>query len=178
MEVGNANINVGRDGLIRLTVTVKGDGSLIAEDIACLNAKPEEWELILRKKKKARSLDANGYLWELIDKIAAKIGSDKITVYKELIRGTPGVSTIVCVQEKAKSAFITEWTKHGIGWQVEEMPSKIEGCVNLICYYGSSTYDTKQMSALIDRAVDECRTLHISTMTPLELEALKRGEKC
>jgi hypothetical protein len=178
MEVRNANINVGRDGLIRLTITVKGDGSLIAEDIACLNEKPEEWELILRKKKKARSLDANGYAWVLIDKIAKKIGSDKITVYRETIRQIPGVSTVVCCLEKAKDDFRREWENHGIGWQVEEMPSKLEGCVNLICYYGSSTYTGEQMSVFIDRLMDECKTLHISTMTPLELEALKRGEKC
>ncbi len=174
MDIKYADMTASPGGLIKLTTVISGSKELIAEDITAINAHPDEWELIVRKKKKARSLDANGYLWELIDRIAAKIKSDKVTVYKELIRGTPGVSTIVCVQEKAKAAFIDEWTKRGVGWQVEEMPSKIQGCVNLICYYGSSTYDTKQMSALIDRAIDECKELHISTLTPLEIDKLKR----
>ena len=42
-------------------------------------------------------------------------------------------------------------------------------------YFGSSQYDTKQMSRLIDGIVGECEDLGIETMTPGELAMLKEG---
>ena len=42
-------------------------------------------------------------------------------------------------------------------------------------YKGSSEYDTKEMSILIDGVVSECEALGISTMTPNELEVLKNN---
>lgn len=174
MDIKHLTISAHPGGYSRLVAVVDQRPEDIASETEGLSEKPEEWELTIRKKKKSRSLDANGYAWVLIDKIAKKIGSDKITVYRETIRQIPGVSTVVCCLDKAKDDFRREWENHGIGWQVEEMPSKLEGCVNLICYYGSSTYTGEQMSILIDRLIEECKTLHISTLTPLELDRLKR----
>ena len=50
--------------------------------------------------------------------------------------------------------------------------SKIPGYRNLRCYYGSSTYDTKQMSQLIDNLVQDCKALGIETLTPDKLALL------
>ena len=40
------------------------------------------------------------------------------------------------------------------------------------CTDGSSTYDTAQMSRLIDLAVQDCKALDIETATPQELSLL------
>lgn len=50
--------------------------------------------------------------------------------------------------------------------------SKIPGYRNLRAYYGSSTYDTRQMSALIDHIVQDCKQLGIETLTPDKLAAM------
>ena len=63
--------------------------------------------------------------------------------------------------------------RNGIGWQTERFPSKLPGCVNVILYYGSSTYDSAQMSVLIDRIVEECKLQNIPTATPDEIENMK-----
>ena len=52
-------------------------------------------------------------------------------------------------------------------------PSKLPGYTNICAYYGSSTYDTVQMSRLIDLIVQECRQQDIETLTPLELARMK-----
>ena len=39
-------------------------------------------------------------------------------------------------------------------------------------WYGSSVYDTEQMSRLIDAIVQDCRDVGIETMTPREMDAL------
>ena len=64
------------------------------------------------------------------------------------------------------------WEHNGIGWQAETMPSKLPGCTNVILYYGSSTYDTAQMSRLIDLIVQDCDALGIETKDPAEIDRL------
>jgi hypothetical protein len=64
------------------------------------------------------------------------------------------------------------WEHNGLGWVTERSPSKIEGCTNVTLYYGSSTYDTAQMSRLIDLVIQECKQQDIDTMTPAERDRL------
>ena len=133
--------------------------------------KPGEYELV--KSKKRRSLDANAYAWVLVDKIAAAIRLPKEEVYQNAIKGIGGVSDIVCVKDVAVDKLRQNWSRNGLGWQTETMPSKIVGCTNVVLYYGSSAYDTRQMSTLIDRLIEDAKALDIETMTPFELDALK-----
>lgn len=134
-----------------------------------------EVEIEIKKWRKKRSLDANAYCWVLINKLAEKLGKSRDEVYREAIRSIGGVSDVICVQEKAADALIAGWQHGGTGWQAETMESKIKGCVNVILYYGSSVYDTKQMAALIDHIVQDCEAVGIPTMTDEQIEELKRG---
>lgn len=127
----------------------------------------------ITKYRKRRSLDANAYCWVLIDKIAHATGVDKTTVYREAIKEIGGVSDIVCVKNDAVDKLREGWQAHGLGWQTDVMPSKIEGCTNVVLYYGSSTYDTKQMAALIDILVQDAQALGIETATPEQIAKYK-----
>lgn len=46
--------------------------------------------------------------------------------------------------------------------------------IQLQCYFGSSTFDTKEMSVFIDGLVYECRQLGIETLPPEEIERMKQ----
>lgn len=131
-------------------------------------------DVTIKKYRKRRSLDANAYSWVLMDKIANAMNIPKTEVYREAIRDIGGVSETVCVKEIAAQRLRDAWSAHGIGWQTDTMPSKIEGCVNVILYYGSSTYDSKQMSALIDHIAQDAKALGIETATPMEMEQMRR----
>ena len=163
------DLTINRDGTQNITVTVSTDFRPTYDGLAGV-----EVDVEIKKHRKHRSLDANGYAWVLIDRIAAATGSDKITVYRETIRNIGGVSDMVCAQDRAVESLRTGWEAHGIGWITETMPSKLNGCTNLILYYGSSTYDTAQMSRLIDRLVQDAKDLGIETATPAEIERLRR----
>ena len=126
----------------------------------------------MKRWRERRSLDANAYCWTLIDKLAAARGLTKAEIYREAIRGIGGVSETVCVTDKAVDRLVEGWSHNGLGWFAETMPSKIPGCTNVILHYGSSTYDTKQMSALIDHIVQDCKAVGIETKTPHELESM------
>ena len=128
--------------------------------------------LDIKKWRKPRSNDANAYAWVLIDKIADALQQDKEMVYRQAIHSIGGVSEIVCVQDKAVEQLCKGWEHNGLGWDTEVLPSKIEGCTNVVLYYGSSVYDTKQMSNLIEHLIQDAKELGIETMTPEELQRL------
>lgn len=162
------DLTVGMDGKQRVTVALDGD---MRETFSELHA--EDIEITVKKYRKKRSLDANAYTWVLIDKLAAKLSIPKADVYRELIRSIGGVSQTVCVMNKAADALIDGWKHNGLGWFAETFPSKIDGCTNVILYFGSSTYDTKQMSDLIDHLVEACKVQGIETATPEEIARYK-----
>lgn len=124
------------------------------------------------KKNKKRSLDSNAYFWALADKLAQRLNIPKSEIYRNAIRDIGGVSDIVCVQNKAVEKMCRGWQREGLGWQTDTMPSKIDGCTNVVLYYGSSTYDQKQMTSLIDNIVQDCKAVGIETLTPMELARL------
>ena len=117
-------------------------------------------------------MDANAYCWVLIDKIAQKLGLTKEEVYRNAIREIGGVSELICTQKAAVETLCKSWESRGLGWQTETMPSKLKGCVNVVLYYGSSVYDSRQMSALIDHLVQDAEALGIETMPPDRLARL------
>ena len=124
------------------------------------------------KVKRKRSLNANSYAWTLIDQLAEVLREPKTEVYRRQIREMGGNNYLVCCIEEAAENFCKDWESHGIGWLAEYEPSKLDGCINIRAYYGSSEYDSKQMSRLIELVVQECKQQGIETLTPAELARL------
>ena len=139
----------------------------------CDEMKPDKvYEAELKEHRQRRSLDANAYCFVLISKIAEKTGVSIEEIYRKAVREIGGNNTVVCVKNEAVDALRSGWKLKGLGWQTETMASKLDGCTNVVLYYGSSTYDTKTMSRLIDYVVQDAKALGIETLTPRELAAL------
>ena len=161
----------------RISFAIPSD-QLTAAKLLADELREGEISLECKKWRQRRSLDANAYMWTLVDKIAKKTRQKPADVYRHAIKEIPGNSTIVCVQDKAKEILMQQWQAKGLGWQVDDMgESKIEGCSVLKLYYGSSVYDTQQMGTLIDNIVDDAKELGIETLTPFELEGMKNAWK-
>lgn len=129
-----------------------------------------------KKYRKKRSLDANAYCWVLINKLAEKLNLKPIEVYRKAIYEI-GVREIIPVKNEAVARYKEVWQNNGLGWLCETVPSKLNGYTNVIAWYGSSVYDSKEMSRLVDSIVDECKLQNIETMTPAELKRLKEAWK-
>ena len=126
----------------------------------------------ITKAKRRRSLDANALAWKLIHDIAGEIGISPEEVYRDAVRNIGGVSDVICIKEKAKESFIRVFTAGHLGRQVEEMPSKLDGCVTLVCTYGSSDYSVQQMSQFIDNLLQDCAALGIPTPEEQRINSL------
>lgn len=133
----------------------------------------KEYEICIKEVKKKRSINANNYCWALISQIATLLKIPKEDVYRGYIRDL-GVCKTIEVNEKAVSTMVKSWNMHGTGWVADVLDyGKHEGFKLINLYYGSSCYNTLQMSRFIDAIVTDCKELGIETATPQELALLK-----
>lgn len=140
----------------------------------------KEYDAKIVRRRARRSTDANAYCWELCGKLAEAIGAiTSEEIYQECIRKY-GVSTITPIKSDDVQKIGDMWDAQGVGNQHTVIgQSKLQGYTNVRFFWGSSKYDTKDMSRLIDGIVTDCHELGIETMTPDEILRLKQawGEK-
>lgn len=129
----------------------------------------------LGPKRRKRSLDANAYLWVLCDQIGKAIHSTKEEVYRAAIKRV-GVVDVIPMREDAAAEWCRRWQSRGIGWVVETADAGLDGWVEVLAYWGSSTYSASEMSRLLDDVIEEAKGLGIETATPEQL-ALMREER-
>ncbi len=133
--------------------------------------------IAVSKYRKRRSLSANAYFWELIGRLSEKLNISKEETYWEYIKHM-GIYRSVEVDNKAVDTIIKMWKSHGLGWIAEKTDDgEHEGFSLINLYYGSSSYNTKQMSRLIDSVVNDCKEQGIETLPPEQLECMKREWK-
>lgn len=131
------------------------------------------YDIEVKEHRNKRSLDANAYAWVLINKLADVMRIPPTEVYRQAIQDISGNSEILPVKEEAVEQFKLAWSHNGIGWLCRDMgKSKLPGYRNLMVYYGSSVYNRKQMSDLIDVLVQDCKALDIETLPPEKLSLM------
>lgn len=132
--------------------------------------KDKLYQAILQLFRKKRSNDANSYFWELCGKLAAVTGIPQNDIYRDYVQQIGNNFDTVPVRIDAVLHWKRNWEARGTGWICKEIgPSKIPGYTNMACYYGSSAYDTAQMSRLIDLAIYDCKLQDIETDPPDEV---------
>ena len=131
------------------------------------------YDVEIKEHREKRSLDANAYFWVLVDRLAEKLRIPKTDIYRRYIREIGGNNETVCIPAKGVDKLRSGWEHNGLGWQTDTMPS-----TNVVLYYGSSTYDTAQMSRLIDLIVQDCREQGIETLPPDKLAGMMEEWRC
>ena len=118
--------------------------------------KSKLWEL--KEHKNKRSLDANGLLWACLQEIAQAVKSDKWAIYLQMLKRY-GKFDYVIVKKKAVEAMKKQWRELE---EVGEINVNGQPAVQLLCYYGSSTYDTKEFSVLLDGVISEMKEIGLN----------------
>ena len=132
-----------------------------------------DYDILPHKDKKKRSKDANAYAWVLIHKISEKLGVPPINIYRDAVRDIGGVYlNPEEVQVEEVYNYSSEWVGEHLGRQVQIFPSSKYGFVNVMRVYGSSDYDTKQMSRFIDGLIQDARALDIETRDQAWIQSL------
>lgn len=153
-----------------------------AEIVLQVDASPQDIEIMtgkdlsieLKQYREKRSLDANAYYWCLVGKLAEVIDRSNNWVHNDMLRkygvievidGKPIYIVIPdtdAAGEKADEASTyhlkpTSQVKEGNDGRMYRTYMMLRG---------SSDYDTKEMSRLINGLVSECKETGIETMTP------------
>ena len=136
-----------------------------------LKYKNENKIVEITEHKELRSLDANGYMWVLLTKLQEKLKLPKEDIYKFYIQKI-GSCEVLPVKKEAVKRFREAWQKNGLGYITETATSKLDGYVNVIAYYGSSSYNTAEMTRLIDEVIKDCKEQGIETKTDKEIQSL------
>lgn len=142
------------------------------------NFKSGEYEL--KRTYKKRSHNANSYCWELCTRIGEAVGISKEEVYRRSIRDV-GSYTPMPIKAEGVERFSEIWRHRGVGWFVDVIDdSKLDGYKLIFAYHGSSTYDTKEMSRLIDNLIQDAKAVGVEVISESErallLEDWNNGE--
>lgn len=139
------------------------ENSILAEYEKLKDCKKLRIKAVQHREK--RSLDANAYLWLLLGKMAAVLRADKWDVYLKALKRY-GKYTYIVVKPNVVDAVKKQWR------EVEELGEiNINGQegIQLLCYFGSSTYNSQEFSVLLDGVISECKELDIETLPPNEI---------
>lgn len=124
-----------------------------------LNAEPADIEKLfdlkldikLEKAKKKRSLDANAMLWACLSEIAGATGMPNWDAYLHELKRY-GKYTHILVKEEALEDIKSLWR------ETEEV-GKRGNMVELICFFGSSTYNSTEFSKLLEGVISDMKDL-------------------
>lgn len=157
-------VGAGRDLEGNLTITLAVDDDQL-EDIEKL--KDKDLVIDIKKYSPKRSLNANAYFWVLCDQIAKALGSNKDVIYL-LQLSKYGVFVDISIHKDAIDTLRTKFR------YVEDFDDGYNSeFTTARCYFGSSQYSRKEMSALIEGTVQDAHDLGIQDIyTDEELQAL------
>ena len=130
-------------------------------------------DVVAKPHRDKRSLNANAYFHALSGKIAEKLGTSLTHEKNRMIREygqyevIDGMIPTLTAKEKYEDKMLDI---EGVHLKVVERPG---GTVKMAVMRGSHTYNTAEMSRLIDATVEEAKELGIETLTPDQLERMK-----
>lgn len=136
--------------------------------------KENKLNIEVKKYRKKRSLNANSYFWQLLQELCELVELDTIEEYKRRVKEL-GIFRQFKIETENIKTFEKMWTSQGIAWfceivdttYVEDTEFKI-----INAYYGSSSFNSKQMARLIDGVVQDCKVYNIETKPQEEINSL------
>lgn len=141
-------------------------------------------DVSVKKHRKKRSLNANAYYWHLIGELAKlkhlNVSEPYLHNYMlrrhpvpEMIGGEPVYTVIPATPEAEKQVDESETYHLKPTAQVKEGRNG-KMYRTYIVLKGSHDYDTKEMSMLIDDAVQEAKEQGVETLPPDQIERMKQ----
>lgn len=120
----------------------------------------------IERKRKKRSTDANALCWAVCTEIANELRTDKESIYVDMLKRygqSDVVSVLSSVDVKGYFKYYDEFGKGTVNGKE---------FTHYRVYKGSSEYDTREMSILIDGIIDEAKTLGIEVISEREKSLL------
>ena len=131
-------------------------------------------EYELKEHRPKRSIQANNYFWALLGELCFELDLNVLDEYKKRVKEL-GIFRQWTIDRDNLKTFNKMWTSQGIAWFTEVVDIAVDNKIVVNAYYGSSSYNSKQMSKLIDGLVQDCKAVGIETKTAEEINSLLKG---
>lgn len=122
----------------------------------------------LSEHKQKRSLNANALLWHCLGKIANTLNTDKWEIYLQMLKRY-GKYTYICVKPNVVDSVKKQWRECEVLGDIEINGQK---AIQMLCYFGSSTYDSKEFSILLNGVISEMEEMGLATPESEEIERI------
>jgi len=164
------------EGNLEITFTLKSRPRAEIDELMGVLGNGKDLVVEVKQHRQKRSLDANSYFWVLCTKVADVLRASKEEIYiKMLERYGQREEKLLSVVVEAVDMIYRATNNHCTEVGESELNGKL--FKHMAILRGSSTYNGKEMSILIDGIVSEAKDLGIETMTPNELALLKEKWK-
>lgn len=142
------------------------------------------YDLTLHQEKKSRTLSQNNYYWQLLEKIAVKTHVAKAVIHNTNLRhlglvlriSDKPVYILLPDTEKAEKEALNATTYHLAPRSETKLGTDGKMYRWYVMLRGSSDMCVSEMSALVDFAVQDAKSLGIEVLTPNELEHIRQLE--
>lgn len=134
------------------------------EELDTLNRK--DMSIELKTWREPKSGEANRLFWHCVGEIAKHKHKPKWDTYLEILKDY-GQFTYVCVKPEAVEAMKEQWRECEV---IGDITINGKEAIQLLCYYGISTYNTKEFAMIIDSCIAEMKDAGIPTPADEELE--------
>lgn len=130
--------------------------------------KNKDLDISFAQHRARRSLDANACLWACLGDIAKAINQDNWSVYLLMLERY-GKFTHILVKPEVVEAVRLQWRETKIVGE-----TKVDGkpMVQMLCFFGSSTYDSAEFSRLLNGVISEMQDMHLEVPTSAEMKAI------
>lgn len=128
----------------------------------------------LKKYIEKRSLDANAYFWKILTELCDLAEINTVEEYKRRVKEL-GIFRQFKIMTDQVNTFTKIWEDKGIAWFCEILDTEYIGNIEfkiINAYYGSSSFNSKQMSRLIDGVVQDCKIYGIETKSKNEINSM------
>lgn len=146
---------------LRISFSIRDNTSLVGID----ELRGEILDIKASKFRKKRSKDANALMWHCIGLIANRLNADKWEIYLRMLKRY-GQFTYIVVKPKVVKAVKEQWRECE---EIGEIDVNGEKAIQLLCYFGSHTYNTQEFSRLLEGIMEEMKELDIQPPTSEEM---------
>ena len=121
----------------------------------------------VKEYRQKRSKSQNAYMWEIISKIADIQRLSKEEVYLQMLKDYGQSEIISMLSTINPNGYLKYYEEIGKG--------QVNGkeFTHYKVYKGSSEYNSKEMSILIDGVIQEAKQLDIETLTPQQIAEMR-----
>lgn len=147
---------------------------IVSFELDCLPEDAEKYQdmeldLKIEKHRNHRSLDANAMLWACLGELATAMRTDSWSMYLYMLERYGKFTLIQCRPEAVPDLQRVWRETKVVGARYDADGEKL---IDVLCFFGSSTYSTAEFSRLLDGVISEMKDIGLDTPPDEEMKAM------